>query len=153
MKINIAKALKIKNRIVQKMITSRNTLHHKNSWRSDNPKSVEELQEIAKTYKEEFEKLKQIKILLSQNSVGIVPALVELAETKGEIAFYNEMVVREGPEKMAYGKEVYDYVWTSFITGNQKAEILDDLNEKCAELQDQIDDFNAKTFFDWPHNG
>jgi hypothetical protein len=150
MKINIAKALKIKNRIAKKVTELRDIVRAGNSRRSDQPETTS----VEKAYSDllsESQKLWEIKYLISRHSAGISAKLVSLSEFKGEIAWLRQIRTVEKVEKQAFGDTFETYTWTNFLTANQILALINEKQQICDDLQDGIDEYNAMTTFDWPY--
>ena len=148
MKINIAKAMKIKNRIAKRVSDLREIIRKENCKRSDQTKAFD-LQAIYDELIKETANLCKIKSLISQHSVGVCDKLVELSESKGELAWLRTLSATNKTEKIAYGDTVETYTWDSFLDVSEISKLINSVQDQCNLLQDEIDEYNAMTTFDW----
>lgn len=152
--ISLAKALKIKNRLVGELANLQQTARQHNALpiESRGEKSVrldkvwEELQKVSN-------RLVELKSKIAVATAPITPLLVDLAETKGTIAFLESLPIKEGKEdtQIGYGvnSSLKTVVWNSFVDEAQKSKLIKENKERIDSLQDQIDEFNAVTKIDF----
>jgi hypothetical protein len=143
--MNIAKALKIKNRLVGQITKKQEIIKRENSRRNDSLSTVDVSVEISEWNKLR-EELIDLKTKISTASVPILNKIIELAELKTTVIFYRCLNTREGTEKIAYGQtNVVDYVWVAEVNTQAQDAKISELETKISELQDDIDNFNAVT--------
>ena len=153
-KISISKALKIKSRMagvvkeLEKYITGANCV--KDS----------QVERISIGFSETFGKLSKarenlilIKSRIAEASAPIQSKLIEIAEAKSMITFYQSIMIKEGvfTETIGFGvnaaaKEV---TYHNYIDSKSRAETIQQLEGKIDDLQDEIDAFNASVKIDW----
>ena len=153
-KISISKALKIKSRIagvvkeLEKYVTSANCV--KDS----------QVEHVSINFSETFARLAKarenlilIKTRIAEASAPIQSKLIEIAEVKSMITFFQSIVIKEGvfTETIGFGvnaaaKEV---TYHNYIDSKSRAETIQQLEEKIDTLQDEIDAFNASVKIDW----
>ena len=144
--MNISKALKVKNRMVGEINRLREIFRRENSRRNDNPSKVN-VAEIEASLFTAVNNLIKLKGAINKASALISEKLALLAETKAEINFLESVPSREGEELTLIGsnREKLSYQWTAY----RNKEALDkkiSQNQGLVNLiQDEIDDFNAKT--------
>lgn len=143
--MNIAKALKVKNRLVGQIAKQQEIIQRENSRRNDNPSTVDAKAEYLKLLQLKSE-LIELKAKISAASVPVFGNVIKLQELKVLVNFLRGLPVREGIEKIAYGHNtVVDYTWTCFMNQNQKDMEIATFEQQINNLQDEIDTFNAVT--------
>lgn len=152
--ISLAKALKIKNRLVGELATLQQTARQHNALpiESREEKSVR-LDKVWEDLQKVSNRLVELKSKIAVATAGITPLLVDLAETKGTIAFLESLPIKEGKEdtQIGYGvnSSLKTIIWNSFIDEAQKSKLIKENKERIDLLQDQIDEFNAVTKIDF----
>ncbi len=139
--MTLAKALKQKNRLAQKISGLQSEIQRENSARSDDPRkiNVEELMGQLEKVKEDLIKLK---IVIFVASTPMRESILRLGELKAHIAFLRSMGTREGKVNDYSDAEieytvVFDKVYVKTEIEKSEAEIDD--------TQDELDTFNHKT--------
>jgi hypothetical protein len=153
--MNIAQALKAKNRLIGEMnkqlsfvekhnVTSRRIgSAHGSKASATTPANVEE---AFNGYLELARKLIEIKTSIQVASAPIAGKLVALAETKSILAKVNSLPIREDVvTESGYAKESYEVEYTSAITEKMQISKTEELQGLINQLQDEIDAFNATT--------
>jgi hypothetical protein len=147
--MNIAKALKTKNRFAGEISKLQEIFRRENSKRSDNTSSVD-AQKVYADLLLQLDRITRLKGSISRASAPIAEKLVRLSELKGIINWLQGVPYKEGEEKASYGtKEVYTYEWKAFLNREKLDEQVDLFQVEINQLQDEIDDFNAKTQIDF----
>ena len=146
--MNLAQALKLKNRLAGELVRQQEIVKRENARRSDNVSSVDRNVAFTKAI-ELSDKLSVLKGKITKANVNIYPALERMAELKSRIAFIQGLDKREGPE-VAYqwiGKEQkqVDYIWSAYINQETADTMVTKLQAEINTLQDQVDDYNAST--------
>ena len=144
--MKIHKALKIKNRLAGEISTLQSILIRENSRRSDNLSKVDAQQVDAELSAKRIE-LWRLKGAIAKATSAIVEKLAFLEETKSEIKFFSSLPNREGEEivNALGGKEIVKYTWTATFNRQFIDKKLVELQNNINSLQDEIDEFNAKT--------
>jgi len=142
--MNIAKALKVKNRLVSEISRLQDIFRRENSRRDDSQSQVD-LLKIETELFEARNKLIRLKGALNRASAPISESLAELAERKTQILFLKGLPTRVGVETVAYGNEKKEYNWSSFYSREIVDEKVKAVQVAIDELQDKIDCFNART--------
>ncbi len=147
--MNLAQALKQKNRLAGELVRHQQILQRENARRSDSVSQVDREKTWEKIISLSNE-LGTLKGKITQTNVNIYPALERMAELKARIAFIQGLTKREGPEMVFVGRdqEKVEYLWNSFISQEKGDELIADLQEQVNELQDEVDDYNATTQVD-----
>lgn len=137
--VTISRALKEKNRWAGKLKELRDKIRENNSHEQGQIQSVDVAKAI-EAAEEAEEMLIAVKTAIATANTPIVGKIVELEEVKGKIAFYRDLQTKEGVFRTF--KEITEtYVVT--ISGSKKNEILDELQKRANNLQDELDDFNS----------
>ena len=144
--MNLAKALKTKSRLVQKITQLQNDIQRHNSIPEDQERKIDVTSLMAEL-DAAIESLVQLKITIFVASTPVRETILRLAELKSRVSFLRGMDVYEGKGKdsdsyrfsdqdVVFSVE-YDVIW-------QRDEIA-----KCEAMidamQDQLDAFNHKT--------
>jgi hypothetical protein len=145
--MKLSKALKQKNRIIQRLNDVKETLRRENARRNDNPSTVDKKglwDEILDLTQE----LVEIKSKICAANIGIYRKIAEMDECKSQIVYVQNVPRRVGPELVkigGFGDTVKEYTWESFITNEFVDDEVEKLQARIAVLQDEVDDYNAKT--------
>jgi hypothetical protein len=145
MNVNLAKALKVKNRLAGELTRLRNVLKRENSRRNDNPSKIDP-KEVDVSIKQIIAKLVATKSAITRANIDIYSTLVKLEEAKSEISYLQTLPVKEGVEKTAIGyntREVIEYNWTAYLNQSSVDNRVKDLQTQADELQDEVDSYNA----------
>jgi hypothetical protein len=144
--MNLAQALKQKNRLAGELVRQQQILQRENARRSDSVSKVDrsDVWEQALSLSNE---LGELKGKITQANVNIYPALERMAELKARVGFIQGLQKREGPEVTFVGRdqEKVEYQWDSFINQEKADEMVAELQEQINDLQDQVDEYNATT--------
>lgn len=153
--MNIAQALKTKNRIIGEMnkLLSFVEKHNVSSKKAGSERSAQSggatpkaVREAFSNYLELGKRLVGVKSSIQAASAPIAGKLVEMAETKSLLTKVQGLPVRESVSiEGGYGKETYEVEYSSVITEKEQIALGEDLQNKVNALQDEIDAFNATT--------
>jgi hypothetical protein len=144
--MNLAQALKLKNRLAGDLVRKQQILSRENARRSDSVSKVNR-EDVWDEIIEVSDKLGELKGKITRANVGIYPALERMAELKSRIAFLNLLPKREGEEINFVGRdqEKLSYSWDSFINQEDSDSIVSELQQEINDLQDEVDVYNATT--------
>lgn len=144
--MNLAQALKQKNRLAGELVRQQQILQRENARRSDSVSQVDR-EEVYNRILELSTQLGELKGKITQANVNIYPALERMAELKSRIAYLNGLPKREGEEVTFIGRdqEKQTYKWDSFINQQTCDETIAELQEEINDLQDEVDSYNATT--------
>jgi hypothetical protein len=150
MKVNIAKALKLKNRLGSRIKKVQAKILQWNSNAKTTNVPVDVLSEF-----EEWIKLKnlikEVSVAIYKSNATICDLLKEISEQKQTISFLSDLDTREGvvnPSRYSEATESIEYVAT--FGYNDVEEMKDEAEERVREIQDLLDDHNAKTYIEIP---
>ena len=144
MKLN--KALKVKNRLIGELNRTRQLIRTENSRRSDSVSKFD-LSELQGNLIKLENKFTDLKTKIAEATAPISRQLTKLTFLKDNINFYNTIPTRKGVEKVAYGNSstIEEYTWTAYFDRESIEAFVSDFQKEIDELQDEVDEFNAKT--------
>jgi hypothetical protein len=150
--MNLAKALKTKSRIAQKIAELQNDIQNHNSAPSSQERKID-VSKLMKDLETSVHNITRLKILIFETSSPMRETILTLAETKSRISFLRGIDTSEGKNQDSdYGRRGYsdpevefsvefDIVWIR--TEVEKCE------EKIDKLQEELDIFNHKTIIEF----
>jgi hypothetical protein len=151
--MKLAKALKVKNRLVGELNQLKVELQRENSRRNDNPSKVD-----CKSLYAEIEAKRDSLIALKaaicsanagspNKDAGIYQKIDKMSELKSFINFLAGLPKREGEELTLIGanREKLTYQWTAFINQERADALTKELQLEVNKLQDDVDEYNAVT--------
>lgn len=146
-KVSVAKALKLKNRLVNRLAKTTQDIAQNNSCIEEQKGRVD----VAKLL-ELREKLTQavvdVRVKVQAANVKIQGKLVLLSERKGDIVFFSALNTFDGVQRHNYQNTEVKHV-----AHLQKVDVDNKVKQLEAEvdtLQDEIDAYNARTKIDVP---
>lgn len=144
--MNLAQALKLKNRLAGELVRKQQILQRENSRRSDSVSKVDR-ESVWNEIVDISDQLGVLKGRITRANVGIYPSLERMAELKSRIAFLNNLPKREGEDVSFVGRdnEKLTYTWDSFINQERADDEVTQLQEEINTLQDKVDAYNATT--------
>lgn len=144
--MNLAQALKQKNRLAGELVRQNQILQRENTRRSDNVSKVDRAAVWAEIQRISNE-LGQLKGRIAAANIGIYTNLERMAEIKSRISFINSLPKRDGEEITLVGRdqEKMVYTWDSFISQEKADAIVAELQQQINSLQDEVDAYNATT--------
>jgi hypothetical protein len=147
--MNVANALKLKNRLAGELNRLQSILERENARRSDSVSKVNR-KEVWDQILATSDRLGLVKARIAEANVPIYANLERMAELKSRIAFLNGLQMREGEEIMFVGRdqEKLVYQWDSFLNREQVDSLTADLRKQIEALQDACDSYNNKTDID-----
>jgi hypothetical protein len=144
--MNLAQALKQKNRLAGEIARNQVILQRENARRNDSVSTVDR-QAVLNRILELSEQLGVLKAQIATANIGIYSALERMAELKSFISFLQTLPKREGEEVNFVGRdqEKLVYTWNSLVTQTDCDGRVAKLQEQINALQDQVDSYNATT--------
>lgn len=150
-KVNLAKALKMKNSLVAEINRAKAVLIRENS-RNDRSTSKVNRDEVLKTILEKTEALVLLKTKISSANIGIYGVLAAAEEAKSFIAYLGTLPTKDGTEVEHTRYSVTPTETTTTYRAFLKQEDIDSrvaaLQKQVEDYQDQIDTFNATHFIE-----
>lgn len=155
--MNIAQALKEKNRITGRLVNLQNQFSKYNRYRSDQ-KPVEDPKVLWEKLLIERARLNQIKYQIQKANAGIAAELVYIAEAKAMLAYLTRLsdsssTTLRGITEVVYNRSTGDYVDSNYTIeyGLDAVDLRDQIEhyqKQIEDLQDKIDNYNAVTQID-----
>lgn len=148
--MNIAQALKEKNRIAGRIAKLQRQVVQYNSYQvSESDQREFNSKELLVKLQKEKCALVSIKTRIANANSGIVDKLVKLAEGKAEMAFWSCFTSGANrTNKQVYNHAKSEYVDITFINtipSKEVSENIDRVQGLIESLQDAIDNYNATT--------
>lgn len=147
--MNIAMALKLKNRLAGEINSLQSIFERENARRNDSVSKVD-CKNVWEKILATSDQLGLVKARIAEANVPIYANLERMAELKSRAAFLNGLKTREGNEIIPGGhyQERQVYQWSSFFNQEQVDEMVADLRKQIEALQDACDIYNNKTEID-----
>lgn len=149
-KINLAKALKNKNRLIGEIKSLQGIIVRDNSQKVGSPPK-KDVNEIVKKMNLLIDKLIDLKSKITTANIGIYHAIAEMSECKSLMDFYRSIPTRDGEEieHDMYGRgEAMTVTYEAVIKITNVDEICERLQQRINNLQDEIDSYNGSTFIE-----
>ena len=146
MQISLARAFKERARLNQKIIETLDLIKEENAIIEGGVRSFD-IREKYQEFHALSAKLLGLKQAISHANAGISDKLVELAEVKNLLARLKEIPAREGKQVKEYSSEAG--IYTSEIKRKEIMEEMETLRQRVNTLQDEIDEFNARTHLEF----
>jgi hypothetical protein len=140
MKITLAKALKLKNRLIGKLQVYISQIQKENCIIEGNTRQfnlIETLMKINSIY----EHLKTLKCKIAEKNIAINQYIFSIVDSKQMICFWNSLNTKSGIEYV-YDKEVK---YASYFISVKAQECVSQLENEIDTLQEKIDAYNATT--------
>ena len=144
MRITLARALKIKNRIAGQLKDAQGMVHAHNRVVKGGARCVP-VQEWAKRTAILSKRLVAVKAAIARANDGIIDAIIELQETKSLIKFWR-LVDTSPTERYGGERTEFDLAFDAAATRANEAE----LQSHAYDLQDRIDEYNARCMVELP---
>lgn len=146
MKINLVKALKLKNKIVGKM----NVLLAQSSGNCyQDGQKVRDISNLWTEYDKYLNDLIGLKVEIAKANVGINDKILRLAEYKNQIQRLSMIPTNEGPTTVYLRDGSEKTVITKCFYSMETLDVMkSNLETKVETIQDEIDVYNATTFID-----
>lgn len=149
--MNVAKALKEKNRISGKIFKLQKQVESCNRYKSGKEPDFNSL-DLLKELQMEWAHLIDLKTKIAKANNGIADKLIQLAEAKAELSFWTGFraagPASETTNDINYvdGKAVtVEGIMYSSISSKEVTEHQQRVQKLIEDLQDEIDDYNQKT--------
>lgn len=147
--MNIAKALKVKNRLIGELNHRQSLIATHNVRNSVNVAKVNAHALLQESFVLRHN-ITTLKGAIATASAPIAVKLVELAETKSFVAWLTALPIKESKELQgSYGSPSVEVEYVSQITEEARQDLLTKSKNLINSLQDEVDEFNARTQVDW----
>jgi myosin heavy subunit len=147
MKITLAKALKIKNKLIGELKESSAVLSSKNTIESGKEPIVDIVDEVIK-YNAIQIKLIAIKSAISEMNATIQSEIFRQAELRTELSMWKRMMNESLNPMSGWGPSRDSVEYKSVIGYNQLKQIVDSLVDEIDRIQDKLDTYNHKKMID-----
>jgi len=139
--MTLAKALKKKNRLAQKISKLQTEIQRENSVQKDDPRKIK-VETLMVELEERVKQLIKLKIAIFVASTPMRESILTLSELKSQIVFLQGISTREG-KISEYGDTVVEYT-AAFdkLYIRDRVQICED---KIDSIQDELDKFNHTT--------
>jgi hypothetical protein len=145
----LAQALKIKNRQVKKVNEIKRKIQSQNRH-ADKVAPAYDVEKLWSQLQRESEKLVLIKSAISAANMKIQPEIYRIAELRGLVAFMQALDKTEGPVAQGRFGQGEAIVMKAEIGESAASKHVEKLEKRIDELQDSIDEFNAKSRVELP---
>ena len=140
MKITLAKAFKVRSRLNKKISDALKLVRDENSIAEGGVRSIDVRRKFAE-FKDLSAKMILLKQAINRANAGISDKLVEIVELKELRSRLLEIPTNDGKQRI-FPEE---HILTAEIKKGQLLAEAEELQNRIDELQDEIDDFNART--------
>jgi hypothetical protein len=142
--MTLAKALKQKNRLAQKISKLQQEIQRENSVRADDPRKIN-VEDLFKELNNKVDELIKLKIAIFIASTPMRESILRLSELKSKVVFLQSISTTEGivsgfREDPVEYTVVYDKIFVK-----EQVELCE---KKIDEIQDELDKFNHTTDID-----
>ena len=141
MKISLARAFKERSRLSQKILETLNVIREENSIVEGGVRSIDVRQKFAELHTLNARMI-SLKQKIARANVGISDKLAELSEVKAMLSHLKTIPAKEGKQVESYSE---DYVLVAEIKKAELTAEMESLQLRANALQDDIDEFNART--------
>lgn len=144
MKITLAKALKVKNKMVANLRKLSERIMENNSFNEINPPTYDSRHALEE-YDKALNKLIALKVAVNTENVKIADTLLRIGEIKTKITFLRSTSTRQGVINGGHRGEQVTYTYIATIPEVELDQLIEKLEAEVDILQDKIDHFNATT--------
>jgi cell fate (sporulation/competence/biofilm development) regulator YmcA (YheA/YmcA/DUF963 family) len=143
-KMTLARALRYKKRVVETIRNLESDVQTNNSVVAGSERETD-VRTALKQRDAWVKHLVDLKLAIQEATRPIQRLVLEMAETKSEIAFWNRVDTTNGPQKDRWGGTNTEIKMEAALRKSDKDECLKKLQERIDSLQTRIDDHNAST--------
>ena len=150
-RLNIANGLKIAARIAGKLKVAQLTITSHNTSTENSVKPLIPVRECERLVDSYTKDLISLKAAIQVANSGVLLELVALSEAKASLTFWNGVndQSRTEKERIQYRDQTAsEIVWKAEISAKEIQTRREHFQQEVNRLQDIIDEYNAKTFFE-----
>ncbi len=140
--MNIAKALKAKNQLINEINKLKAKVKNHNSVVKGNEHTYD-IPALLQQLDLKSQELVKLKVKLTQANAVVQDKIYEIGERKAVITFYRNIPVKQGKASVGYNNELVEY--EAQFKQKDKDEAIEKLEQDIIRLQDELDTFNYKT--------
>jgi len=146
--MKLYKALKLRKNLIGEITNIKQQIKDKNSY-LEGSKNGEKFN-VKEKYDELLKKIDELtalKYVINEANREIQGQIYALGEYKALIAFWKEVSVVEGAEKIGYGDNIYNYVVQ--IDEEERNEMVMKFQLRVDAIQEELDEYNFNTEIPW----
>lgn len=150
-KINLAKALKVKNSLINEITRAKAIFARENSRKSTSTSLVDRAK-LWEDIANKTAKLIALKGAISSANVGIYPCLARMEEAKSSITYLQGLNTTDGVqiEQSRYGTgPAVETRFDAYFTQEKVDERIAHFQKVIEEAQDEVDAYNATTLIEY----
>ena len=140
--MNIAKALKAKNQLINEINKLKAKVKNHNSVVKGNEQTYD-ISALLQQLDVKSQELIKLKVKLTQANAVVQDKIYKIGELKAMITFYREIPVKQGKVSVGYNNELVEY--EAQFKQKDKDEAIEKLEQGIIKLQDELDTFNYTT--------
>lgn len=149
-KVTVARALKEKNRIANKLNVVRSRIRNENSVES-NIKRTFDIKTLVAEEAALYNRLVAVKTAIAVANAEIAEKLIRMSELKAAIEWYRGIPTKEGTfQEPSYRDTTITRTFTTILSGQEVNQLVEATQTQIENLQDEIDEFNATKYIDIP---
>jgi len=143
MKTTIAKALKEKNKIVNKINVLSSKIKEHNC-EIEGSTQIYNVKDLLENLVKEKSNLVILKAAIFEANAPIYKDILTLSEYKSHLKFLNSIEIQEGIKRDRYSEKEFKY--KSQLTSIERDKLVEEYQNKVDELQEKIDVFNHTNY-------
>jgi hypothetical protein len=146
-KVKLAKALKIKNRLVGEIARLRRQMVNENV-KPESQKRAFDIDKLNEEMLEKTKKLLELKTAIAKANINIYEKIVQMEEGKALLTYLESFPCDESVRSVFNGKEYVNEKLIPIITREIVEEDYKSLKKLIEDCQDSIDEYNATTYLE-----
>ena len=149
-RVTVARALKEKNRVANKLSTVRARIRAENSIET-NVKRTFDIGMLLREAEALYKRLIAIKTAIAVANTEIAEKLIRMSELKSSIEWLRSIPTQEGTfQETSYRDAVINRTFTTVLTSQELISMAEATQTEIENLQDEIDEFNATKYIEIP---
>lgn len=140
-KMTLARALKHKNRVGERIGKVTHDVATYNSTEVENPAEVD-VQKLDKMHRELTDHLVEVKTLIHEETAPVRSKIFRIGELRRSVVHYKGLQTTHGKRRGSYGDEK-DKEYVAVFRKQDIDRIVSELEQEIDGLQDDLDRFNA----------
>ena len=149
-RVTVARALKEKNRIANKLNIVRTRIRNENSVES-NIKRTFDIKALVAEEAALYNRLVAVKTAIAVANAEIAEKLIRMSELKAAIEWYRGIPTKEGTfQETNYRDTTITRTFTTVLSGQEVIQLVEETQAQIENLQDEIDEFNATKYIEIP---
>lgn len=145
MQVTLARALKLKNKLVREANSFLAIVKEHNSYREENKPNFD-INAAYDSYYQAIGKLAAVKAVIATANGPIFSKIYKITELKSHIANIRGINTKAGKETLSsYGSNSRDINYVATIPDSRVVELIKSAEGEIEKLQEEIDEFNHST--------